>query len=294
MSAIQRLTRSLRQVRLNSTLATAEVPQVAHQPPPPAFSSAVQGTSTSASAPSASPVTPSPNTSRPARTPPARAPIAANLLPTPTFSHHVPLVPKHNIHVATLHLRSHTLNLAHLDFFTSFALRSARALGLPTTGAIALPTRTSLYTVPRSPFAHKKSQENFWRKEHRRAIKVFDGEEEVVGAWLAYLRKEAMGGVGMKAQVFTYREVGWGEKMVGVDGLRETSAGDEADQVRALAAELEGELSEGIKETEKIALDSGSGEVESKQPRILDEVPEAGEDALMKAGEDSKAKEDTW
>lgn len=195
----------------------------------------------------------------------------------------MPLVPKHNIHVATLHLRSHTDSLAQLDFFTAFALRSARALGLPTTGAIALPTRTSLFTVPRSPFAHKKSQENFWRKEHRRAVKVFDGDEAVVGAWLAYLRKEAMGGVGMKAQVFTYREPGWGAKMVGGERPSDAAVGHEAEQVMALAKELEGELAEGILAGEKIALESGANDLEPKQPRVLDEVRDVAEDAQPEA-----------
>lgn len=126
-------------------------------------------------------------------------------MPTPAFSKHQPIAPKHNVHVATLHLRSHTASLASLGFFTSFAMRAAKALGLATSGVIALPTRTTIFTVPRSPFAHKKSQENFWRKEHKRGIKVYDGNEEVVTIWLAYLRKEAMGGVGMKAQIFRYK-----------------------------------------------------------------------------------------
>lgn len=137
---------------------------------------------------------------------------------------HVPIPPKYGHHVATLHLRSHTSSLSSLTFFTSFALRSARALGLPTSNVISLPTVTSLYTVPRSPFAHKKSQENFWKKEHKRAIKVYDGDGEVVRAWLAYLRKEAMGGVGMKAQLMERREVGWGKRLVGSveEGLRKS------------------------------------------------------------------------
>jgi len=141
------------------------------------------------------------------RTPPQA--LANQYLPPGPFAPFSPIPPKHNLHVATLHLRSHTTSLPSLTFFTQFALRAARALGLSTTGAVALPTKTSLYTVPRSPFAHKKSQQNFWKKEHKRAIKVFDGNPEVVSAWFAYLRKEAMGGVGQKAQVFEYKQLGW-------------------------------------------------------------------------------------
>lgn len=185
------------------------------------------------------------------------------------------------MHVATLHLRSYTDSVPDLQFFTSFALRAARALGLPTSGAVALPTRTSLYTVPRSPFAHKKSQQNFWRKEHKRAIKVFDGTEHVVQAWLAYLRKEALGGVGMKAQVFTYREVGWGKDLVSAREAEEQQlaaagagaggAGSDADgaepgaaEVERLARELEEELKAGIEDAERAesgaALEAAAGQ----------------------------------
>ncbi|GAA6051291.1 hypothetical protein JCM3770_006797 [Rhodotorula araucariae] len=164
----------------------------------------------------------------------------------------------HGVHVATLHLRSYTDAVPDLQFFTQFALRAARALGLPTSGAVALPTRTSLYTVPRSPFAHKKSQQNFWRKEHKRAIKVWDGNPAVVDAWLAYLRREALGGVGMKAQVFTYRDIGWGKDLVSqqesdAHALAQYGHGGEsgAAEVERLADELEQELQAGIDKAEQ-------------------------------------------
>ncbi|KAK4054784.1 mitochondrial 37S ribosomal protein rsm10 [Microbotryomycetes sp. JL201] len=156
--------------------------------------------------------------------------------PTSPFEHHVPIKPIHNVHVATLHLRAHTTELDKLTFFTSFALRAARALGLATSGAASLPIKTSLFTVPRSPFAHKKSQQNFWRKEHKRAIKVYDGNEQVVKAWLAFLRKEAMGGVGQKALVFEYKEVGWGQRMI-QDQLRELEMGEEEGEVAETESE---------------------------------------------------------
>lgn len=187
--------------------------------------------------------------------------------PSPVFGHHVPLPQTHGVHVATLHLRSYTDSVPDLQFFTQFALRAARALGLPTSGAVALPTRTSLYTVPRSPFAHKKSQQNFWRKEHKRCIKVWDGNDDVVQAWLAYLRKEALGGVGMKAQVFTYREVGWGKDLVSekeAEAHALAAAGDlgaegDAAQVERLAKDIEEELRADIDEAE-----GASGELEGE------------------------------
>ncbi|KAM0793101.1 hypothetical protein ACM66B_000582 [Microbotryomycetes sp. NB124-2] len=215
----------------------------------------------STSAPAHSPSSPSSSKAVPARRQPTRD---SNNLPTSPFEHHVPIKPTHNIHVATLHLRSHTTELDKLTFFTSFALRAARALGLPTSGAVALPTKTSLFTVPRSPFAHKKSQQNFWRKEHKRAIKVYDGNEQVVKAWLAFLRKEAMGGVGQKALVFEYKQVGWGKTMIQeqlkqleqedgqVEQEQQVTAAEDTQQVKDLAQDLVSELTQQVKAEETI------------------------------------------
>lgn len=126
----------------------------------------------------------------------------------------VPTSEKARVHVATLHLRSYNDAVPKLAFFTSFAMRAAKALGMPTTNMVSLPTRTTLWTVPRSPFVHKKSQENFWRKEHKRAVKVYAANEQIVDAWFGYLRKNAMAGVGMKAQTFVYRPLDWYAKSV--------------------------------------------------------------------------------
>lgn len=188
----------------------------------------------------------------------------------------MPLPQSHGVHVATLHLRSYTDSVPDLQFFTQFALRAARALGLPTSGAVALPTRTSLYTVPRSPFAHKKSQQNFWRKEHKRCIKVWDGNDDVVQAWLAYLRKEALGGVGMKAQVFTYREVGWGKDLVSekeAEALALAQQGDDAASVMRVVEDVVGELSADIEEAE-----AASGQVEGEGEGEAEGASAAGEE----------------
>lgn len=171
-----------------------------------------------------------------------------------------------------MHLRAYDDSLADLSFFTNFALRSARALGLPTTGAAALPTSTWLRTVPRSPFVHKKSQQNFWRRTHKRAIKVFDGDEEVVQAWLAYLRKEAFPGVGMKAQYFTYRPVGWGKDLVSdheIDQLA-LGGGSSADgvptdaQIQQLAAEAQRELEADLADAQRTGAPSPSGGIDAE------------------------------
>jgi len=62
----------------------------------------------------------------------------------------------------------------------------------------------------RSPFAHKKSQENFDRKVHKRAIKAWDAHPEVVQRWVTYLRTHAIAGVGMRVTTWERIPVGMG------------------------------------------------------------------------------------
>ena len=60
----------------------------------------------------------------------------------------------------------------------------------------------------RGNFVHKKSQENFERITLRRLIQIKDGHPEVVQTWLAFLKKHAYHGVGMKANVWEHEELG--------------------------------------------------------------------------------------
>ena len=123
------------------------------------------------------------------------------------FSPH--LLPRtHGIPVANIHFRSHHIPL--LKLFTHFALHAATSLGIPASNVIPLPTQRSLWTVIRSPFAHKKSQENFERKVHKRAIKAWDADPDVVERWILYLRKNAMPGVGMKVTTWERLPLGFG------------------------------------------------------------------------------------
>lgn len=114
----------------------------------------------------------------------------------------------HEIPVANIHFRSHHTELLHL--FTHFALHAASSLGIPTSGVASLPTKRTLWTVPRSPFVHKKSQENFERTVHKRAIKAWDADAEVVQRWIAYLRTHALAGVGMKVTTWNRIPIGLG------------------------------------------------------------------------------------
>ena len=62
--------------------------------------------------------------------------------------------------------------------------------------------------MPRSNFVFKKSQENFERITMRRLIQIQDGHPESVEVWLAFLRKHAYHGVGMKANVWQQEKLG--------------------------------------------------------------------------------------
>jgi small subunit ribosomal protein S10 len=80
-------------------------------------------------------------------------------------------------------------------------------MGLCARGPIPLPRNTERWTVPRSNFIFKKSQENFERITMRRLIQIQDGHPDVVKAWLAFLQKHQYYGVGMKANVWEYESL---------------------------------------------------------------------------------------
>ncbi|KAF2773484.1 ribosomal protein S10, partial [Teratosphaeria nubilosa] len=99
-----------------------------------------------------------------------------------------------------LQLRSYSVR--NLEVFADFAMRAAYYLKLCALGPIPLPKITERWTVPRSNFVHKKSQENFERITRRREIRIIGGHPETVAAWLGYVKKYQYYGVGMKANVF--------------------------------------------------------------------------------------------
>lgn len=113
---------------------------------------------------------------------------------------------KYGIPSCDLQLRSYSLR--PLEFFADFALRAAFYLNLPAYGPVNLPQITERWTVPRSHFIFKKSQENFERVTKRRLIQIRDGHPEAIQVWLAFLRKHAFYGVGMKANVWEFSELG--------------------------------------------------------------------------------------
>lgn len=118
---------------------------------------------------------------------------------------------KYGLPACDLQLRSYSVR--NLEFFVDFALRAAYYLYLPAAGPVPLPRITERWTVPRSNFVNKSSQENFERITLRRLIQIQDGNPETVEIWLAFLRKHAYYGIGMKANVWGYEKLGVGKTM---------------------------------------------------------------------------------
>lgn len=110
--------------------------------------------------------------------------------------------------VPSCDLQMRSYSVRNLEFFADFALRAAYYLKLPAFGPVPLPRITERWTVPRSNFIFKKSQENFERITLRRLIQIRDGHPETVELWLAFLKKHAYYGVGMKANVWEFNELG--------------------------------------------------------------------------------------
>nr|POE65181.1 37s ribosomal protein s10, mitochondrial [Quercus suber] len=108
----------------------------------------------------------------------------------------------HETPVCDLQLRSYSIR--NLEAFADFALRAAYYLNLPAKGPVPLPRITERWTVPRSNFIFKKSQENFERITLRRLIQIQDGHAETVAIWLGFLQKYSYYGIGMKANVFEH------------------------------------------------------------------------------------------
>ena len=113
---------------------------------------------------------------------------------------------KYGVPACDLQMRS--FSVRNLDLFVDFALRAAYYLNLPTAGPIPLPKIIERWTVPKSNFVHKKSQENFERITLRRLIQIQDGHPDAVGIWLAFLKKHAYYGIGMKANVWEHQKLG--------------------------------------------------------------------------------------
>lgn len=159
-----------------------------------------------------------------------------------------------------LQLRS--FNVRNVEFFADFALRAAYYLRIPASGPIPLPRITERWTVPRSNFIFKKSQENFERITIRRLIQIQDANTESVELWLAFLRKHAYYGVGMKANIWQYEKVGVGKTMeVSLENLRQDLESRWAHFGRRKTLETSEWVYEIIKDEESSRVASAAGSI---------------------------------
>ncbi|KAI9661842.1 MAG: 28S ribosomal protein S10, mitochondrial [Bathelium mastoideum] len=188
--------------------------------------------------------------------------------------------PTHGLPVCDLQLRS--FSTRQLTLAADFALRAAYYLGLPAKGPVPLPRRTERWTVPRSNFVHKKSQENFERVTVRRLVQIQDGDPEVVRAWLGFLMKYTVSGVGMKANVWEHEGVG--ERKGVEEVVREVEADMEG------RWELFGRLGKGVV-PERVASGSADEAVVNALGEQLGGLQTGHESGRMASGEGADAKE---
>lgn len=151
--------------------------------------------------------------------------------------------PTHGIPVCDLQLR--TYSVRNMDLMADFAMRAAYYLNLPAKGPTPLPKITERWTVPKSHFVFKKSQENFERITLRRLIQIQDGHPDVVRTWLGVVMKYQYHGVGMKANVWEWDELGCGKKM---DAKLEGAKGEVDDVWKRLSMYQGGENRERARE----------------------------------------------
>ncbi|KAF9242799.1 ribosomal protein S10 domain-containing protein [Melanogaster broomeanus] len=138
--------------------------------------------------------------------------VAAMVIPGRGLYPPIKIPRTHSIPSAEVHFRSH--HHYFLDLFAHFAGHAASALGIPSSRPVPLPTQRSMWTVIRGPFVHKKSQENFERRVHKRVIKAWDADPEVVDRWVKYLRKHQMPGVGIRVTRWERAPLGIGQQIL--------------------------------------------------------------------------------
>lgn len=67
-----------------------------------------------------------------------------------------------------------------LDGTAEQLLNTALRTGAKIVGPIPLPTKTTRFTVPRSPFTDKDSQEAFELKTHKRLVKIIEPTDKTI------------------------------------------------------------------------------------------------------------------
>lgn len=67
-----------------------------------------------------------------------------------------------------------------LDNATEQLLDTALSTGAKIVGPVPLPTKTEKFTVPRSPFTDKDSQEAFEIKTHKRLVEIVEPTDKTI------------------------------------------------------------------------------------------------------------------
>ncbi|EPX71176.1 ribosomal protein subunit S10 [Schizosaccharomyces octosporus yFS286] len=107
--------------------------------------------------------------------------------------------------VATLRIKSYETN--ELDFYSDFICRAAYYMKIPMRGPRPLPKKVESWTLLRSPFVHKGSQENFERITHTRLFKLYNINPSQLEIFLAYVRKNNMPSLTLEAKMVEYEDL---------------------------------------------------------------------------------------
>ncbi|EPY53629.1 ribosomal protein subunit S10 [Schizosaccharomyces cryophilus OY26] len=107
--------------------------------------------------------------------------------------------------VASLRVKSYETN--ELDFYSDFICRVAYYMKIPLRGPRPLPKRIESWTLLKSPFVHKGSQENFERITHTRLFEFYNTNPSQLETFLAYVRKNNMPALTLEAKSVAYEDM---------------------------------------------------------------------------------------
>ena len=180
----------------------------------------------------------------------------------PEYPERQPLPRTHGIRVASLTLSAH--HPYKLDLFSEFAWQSAQSLGIPAARPAPLKKSKELITVIKAPFVYKKFQENFERRHHHREIVAYDANKETVDLWLRYVRNNSIGGVGLKATVHEWVDVGFGRNEIEAASQSSKSTVDQAVAEEAERLLKEMEEGESVEERSRGETEAATSEAVSR------------------------------
>lgn len=123
----------------------------------------------------------------------------------PIFKEPRRVQPKYGVVCCNLHFRSYYPS--DLEFTGHYIRQVAYAAGIPCSGLVTLPTKTERWCVPKSHFIHKKSQEVFERKSHKRLLQLKDVHPTTLKHFYAFIKEHCPVSVGFRIQTYEYVDV---------------------------------------------------------------------------------------